>query len=311
MNKVLLVILIQIILCVNVKSQSDQQSKIGSLKMELARLENCNDFFSKYKGIVVNHRYEGDKAIIELNGNISQSDFVKFCQDYRKSIVDYERNLKDYPAVTHNHIIFSTGEQNNKMVINTYYETVPNLAVPLKVMNSDIKQYEANAERIKEYQLQLEKIRNTKKLYQDLSNALQHQINYNLVETADNAGDLLLKHVSIPEGDVLKAKAMGGLRKETGVDNEKPIKNEFADIVNSVIEGSEKIIDLVPGGDIITDHYLWKLFKSTPEAGKGLGHLAASINIYFRKNEYESKIKELDNMEQQLVKSIEENKAGM
>jgi len=35
-----------------------------------------------------------------------------------------------------------------------------------------------------------------------------------------------------------------------------------------------------------------------------LGHLAASVNIYFRKNEYDNKIKELNDMEQQLTQAI-------
>ena len=77
-----------------------------------------------------------------------------------------------------------------------------------------------------EYQSKLEKIGNTKKLYQDLTNALQHQINYNLVETADNAGDLLLKHIDIPQGDVLKAKLMEEFRKKVDVGDEKPIKKQ-------------------------------------------------------------------------------------
>jgi hypothetical protein len=41
--------------------------------------------------------------------------------------------------------------------------------------------------------------------------------------------------------------------------------------------------------------------KQAGEAGKGLGHIAASVNIYFRKSEYDNKIKELETW---IVKNI-------
>jgi len=112
--------------------------------MEYARLENCNNFFSKYQGVVANHRYEGDKAIVELNANVSSADFVKFLQDYKKNIIDYEQNLKNYSKLTRYHVVYSGREQNNKTVINTFYETVPtnqedlSTLRPLIPVNNDI-----------------------------------------------------------------------------------------------------------------------------------------------------------------------------
>ena len=97
MNRVVLLLFMQIVFFINAQSQNYKQNTIDSLKMELARMDNCNKFFSKYKGIVVSHRYEGDKAIVELHANVlSENDFVRFLQDYKREIIDYERNLKSY-----------------------------------------------------------------------------------------------------------------------------------------------------------------------------------------------------------------------
>ena len=285
----------------------NKEKAIGELEWEVARLRNCAQFHSKQKAVIKNSNTGRDKTINEIDFN---ADFMKFCSEYDKVIVDLDRrNVDKYPnSVPSNHIIYSTGQQNNKTEINMYYETVPKRPQIYQL----IAIYDEIPPNFKiiEYQAQLEKVRNTKKLYQDLANALQHEINYNLVETADNAGDLLLKHVSFPQGDVLKEKAMEELKKKAAVEKEESIKNELADFVNSVVDYSEKIVELVPGGNKLTNHYLWKLFKSTPEAGRGLGHLAASVNIYFRKNEYTDKIQELTNIEQQLVKAIEEKRKG-
>ena len=292
----------------------DEQKTIDKLEWELARLRICQQFFSNNKDYVINHKYESDLSVV----NAIHDGFARLCQNYNRIIVDFDnRNIDKYPNVPSNHIIYSTAQKNGKTEINMYYERVSKR--PQIKINGDTKAVSARPQvpqlivikddiEIKELETQLNKIRNTKKLYQDLSGTLQHQINYNLVETADNAGDLLLKHVSIPQGDVLKEKAMEELKKNAGFENEKAIKNELADFVNSVVDGSEIIIELVPGGDIITNHYLWKLFKSTPEAGKGLGHLAASVNIYFRKSEYNNKVQELEAIERQIIKTIEEKR---
>jgi hypothetical protein len=308
MNKYTLLIIIEILFCFNVVAQNNEKI-IDELEWEVARLKNCAKFHSDQNAVIINSKTGKEQAITEIAFN---ADFMKFCQNYDKVIVDLDRlNIDKYPnKVPGNHIIYSTGQQNNKTEINMYYETLskrPQVpTIPKRPQVYTNSQRPKIDKEIKEYISQLENIRNTLKFYQDLTNTLQHEINYNLVETVDNAGDLLLKHISIPKGDVLKEKAMEELKKKTGVEKDKPIKNELADIVNSVIDGSETIIELVPSGDKITNHYLWKLFKSTPEAGKGLGHFAASINIYFRKNEYKDKIQELKNIEQQLVRAIEE-----
>ena len=299
MNKFIL-LLIETVLCVNIYAQNNEKT-IEELEAEAARLNSCVLFHSTHKDVIINSKTGRDQAITEID---CKANFKKYCQEYDKAIVELDRlNAKKYPnTVPSNHLIYSTDRQINKTEINMYYESVSKPIQFKPLIRGDA----VDAKRkISEYEAQLEKIRNTKKLYQDLANTLQHEMKYNLVEMADNAGDLLLKHVSVPEGDVLKAKAMEELRKNAGVENEKPIKNELANIVNSIIDGSEKIIELVPEGDKLTNHYLWKLFKSTPEAGKGLGHFAASVNIYFRKNEHENKIKDLSSVEQQLINAIE------
>ena len=329
MKKFLFLLFIETIICFNVIAQNEQneQDEIESLKLELARLRNCNKFFSEHKGSVINHKYKQNYGTVELNPDsplLSEGlgGFLKFCQDYSQEIVAYESNLENYTNVTGNHIVYSSSQRNGNAEINMYYEMVPQRPQTPQfiVINNDTKTTMSQRPQvlpfividddieIKELEKQLNNIRNTKKLYQDLSGTLQHQMNYNLVETVDNAGDLLLKHVSIPQGDVLKEKAIEELRKKAGVENEKTTENKLAEFVNRVTDGSEKIIELVPGGDKLTNHYLWKLFKSTPEAGKGLGHLAAGFNIYFRKKEHDNKVQELDGIEQQLIKAIEEKR---
>lgn len=329
MKKYLLLLFVGTMFCFNLVAQDKQntlnsinkQNTLDSINRELAKLTICRDFSSNNKDIIESRKNKGNQAIVVLKPDVLPYQFLKFCQGYSQTIVEFERrNLDNYEKtnspVTNNHIIYSSGNQNNKTEINMYYETVssrpqvlpvskrPRVDAIEKTVSQRPKVDKVDVDRA-ELKLQLEKVKNTKKLYQDLANTLQHQMNYNLVETVDNTGDLLLKHVSIPQGEALKTKPMEEIKKAAGVENEKPIKNTVADIVNLVVDGSEKIVELVPVGDILTNHYLWKLFKSTPEAGKGLGHLAASINIYFRKSEYADKIKELENYEQQLVKMLE------
>jgi len=297
MNKLIILLFIETMFYCNIFAQ-DSEKTTDELKKDVARLKICVQYHSDHKDEIKNSKTGKDSEIIEID---SSANFINFCNDYNKKIIAFDKSIADkYPnEVPTNHIIYSTGQQNNKTVINMYYEQINK---PILIEGDA-----ADAERkIWKYQDQLKKIKDTKKYYQDLSNALKRQINYNMVEYADNVGDLLLKHISIPNGDILKEKAMEELRKEAGTANEKPIKNGVADAVNSFIYKVESI----HGEDLIPEEYrwVWPIFKSLPEAGKGLGHLAASVNIYFRKNEYDDKIKELNSVEQQIIQAIEENK---
>ena len=307
MNKLLLPLFIGILYCSGIVAQNREKT-IEELEWIVDRMRNCIQFHSEHQRVIKDFKTERNQTITEIDFN---ADFLKFCAEYDKIVIDLDRkNVEKYPNdVPRNHIIFSTGQKNNTTEINVYYETVskrpqvPSISRP-QVVNDVSSRPQVDSE-TRELLSQLEKIRNSRTLHQDLSQTLLNQINYNLVETVDNAGDLFLKHVSVPQGDILKTKAMEEVRKYAAVENEKPIKNEIADFVNSVIDGSEKIIELIPGGDKITNHLLWKFLKSTPEAGRGLGHIPAALHIYFNKREHDNKVQELNFAEQQVIKAIE------
>ena len=57
---------------------------------------------------------------------------------------------------------------------------------------------------------------------------------------------------------------------------------------------------IVPEGEKITCHYLWRIFMSLPEAGKMIGNGGAVINILFQRDEYIKKLQELEQREQEL-----------
>ncbi|MDR2010546.1 MAG: hypothetical protein LBQ22_08685 [Bacteroidales bacterium] len=304
MKKLILIIFFEVLFGVSLLfAQTEEERlrvKIAEKKEEKERLYNCKTFFENQK-YIKNHYYDQKIAIVEVEPNsMNKNEFKNLCQEYSREVVEFERNLKYDPNVTDYHIVYACNQKNETTEINMYYEVTSNTSINFIKEGDDAE--------IRECELLLNKIRNNQKLCKELSDILQRQINYNLIETADNAGNLLLKHVSIPNGEELKTNIMEELKKAGGVENEKPIDNKTANILNKGINLTEKVVEFIPGGDKLTNHYLWKLFKSTPEAGKGLGHLAASVNIYFRKNEYEREIQKLKIEEEIIIKKIEDIK---
>jgi len=254
-------------------SQTDIQRKIRDQEAKNAELRRQIEEAKK--------NLKANSMLIEEVRPMSNEEFAMFCNEYHQKIEQLRNDANN--SNINSRLVYSCTRDGNTAKFQIYFEQTinpPRSAVEMEIENDNLR---------------LTQIQNQIALYRELQKALQHQINYNMVEVADNAGDLLLKHVSLPEGtDKIKEIVMEETRIYYGVDNEKPIKNELADDVNKTVEVVEKIAKYVPGGDKLTSNYLWLLFKSTPEAGKGLGHLAASVNIYFRKKEYKTLIKELE-----------------
>lgn len=142
---------------------------------------------------------------------------------------------------------------------------------------------------------ELLKIRNTKKMYIDLIESLNKELQNNGIEIVDQSANLAVKHIDIdgPTRDVitesfseLKDNMIVQLKNKYNLD-EMNIKNENAQLVDDMANQAERLMSMIPGGEKITSHYLWRIFKSTPELGKIIGHTGAMINIYFQINEFE------------------------
>ncbi len=145
---------------------------------------------------------------------------------------------------------------------------------------------------------ELERIRNTREMYFRLIDELDKELTSNSVEIADQSSGLLLKHVTLGADQlkIIQKQSMLFLRKSENI-NTPPISNITADVVSGTVDSAEKIVELLPGGNKLTNHYLWMLFKSTHEAGKALGHIGAYLDIYSRKSEYNKIIDQLNQRE--------------
>jgi len=271
---------------VNIRKEvSLKKDQLKTLQAEL--LWNQQTFPEKLieKKVLRNYNESTNTFSMEIE-NVSQEKFMELCNSGKPDMAKLSEKYPDAMMYT----MYSCKRENNQTIINAYVEIIRNPALD-----------EKNATK----QRQLEKIRNTRKMYMDIIDALDNEIDFNKVEVVDNASELLMKHIPVDNKVVenimgfTKEEAMNALR--GGKILPSTIENPVADNVNKFVNITEKVIDFIPGGSKITNHYLWRLFKSTPEAGKGLGHTAAIVNIYFRQKEYRKLIDELNKEEQKVL----------
>lgn len=156
---------------------------------------------------------------------------------------------------------------------------------------------------------ELKKIANTKAMYADLIESLYGELKTNGIEIVDETTNLGVKHIEIKgvTGSVLKSKlkelkdnAFKEVRSRFGI-SEKAIENENARLVDDMTNQAESLLSLIPGGSLVTCHYLWRILKSTPEIGKVIGDAGAMVNIYFQIDEFQKKLQQLEAQEQQLL----------
>lgn len=260
------------------------RQQIAETEAEIARLQQQN---SQKEGPKV---YCYEKVVYNEVKPMSNEEFESFCK-------------KEIPQVTSipiagNYEIFSSCRRTPQGVqANFCIATTPNV-----VNNTPIAD---NAAKEKE----LLKIRNTKKMYMNLIEALNKELESNGIEIVDQSANLAMKHIDIdgPTGEIIannigewKKEELDKLRKKYNI-NASNIENENAQLIDDLANMGEKLLAIIPGGDKITNHYLWRIFKSTPELGKMIGHAGAMINIYFQIDEFQKKLSQLEEEEKRLL----------
>lgn len=283
------------------KSNSEEKrqliSRISELKAKLATLKeggaSKEEIPSAPSEEVKTFSTSGDKKVTCYERTLhtelpamSDKQFKEFCTTELSKIKELSTNVDD-------HIITMCRQEGNIVSAGFCVFSNPN-AKPLTAG-------QLSKER------QLIKIQNTKKMYQDLIEALNKELAANTIEIVDNAGNLALKHIDLKELEALrpviqnhKDQAIEKLKEKHGLEEWTPTENVTAEVVDNGIDLAENVASIVPEGKKITCHYLWRIFKSLPEVGKMLGNGGANINIMFQRDEYMKKYQELEQQEQEL-----------
>lgn len=260
--------------------------QIAETEAEIARLSQTKE------GQNNQNKYCFEKVVFKEQSSMSNEEFEAFC---KKEIPQ----IKTTSSVA-NYTIISSCKQTPKGLQANYCISAP----PLTLKPIESSKSRADVEK------ELTKIRNTKKMYQELINSLYKEIEGNGIEIVDESLNLAVKHINIG-GSVagiirnrlkdLKDNMMVQLRQKFNIE-ERNIENENAQIVDDMTNQAEKLASIIPGGKLATCHYLWRILKSTPELGKVLGDSGAMVNIYFQIDEFQKKIQQLEERESALIK---------
>lgn len=296
-SKIIIIILFTMFTIMPVYSQNSgkNSAKKEQLLKRIAELENQLESI-KNKGKTSSHdKYNSicyEKTLYTELPSMSDEQFNNFCTEELSM-------LKDLPTNVDDHVISSCRQEGNILNASFCVFSNPNA----KPVYDEQKQLSEEKERV------LTKIGNTKKMYQDMIDALNKEVAANTIEIVDIGGNLALKHLDMKELEIFrpiiedgKDKGVGKLKEKYGLGNWASTKNEVADVLDKGIAFTEELASVIPGGDKLTYHYLWRIFKSIPEAGKMIGNGSAAITIVFQRREYEQKLKELEKREQELIK---------
>lgn len=271
------------------------EKRIAELEATLASLKGTSiqetPAQEKYNSVC----YE--KTLYTALRPMSNQEFNEFCS---REIP----NLEDFPANVEDHIIVSCRQEQG--VVSASFCVLSNPQIIIGVIGKE----EVGEHTRLSKERALTKIRNTKRMYQDMIAALNKEIATNNIEIVDNAANLALKHVDLKEVEILrpqiqmlKDKGVEALKEKYGLEGRESAENKIADAVDEGIAFAEELASSIPGGDKVTCHYLWRIFKSTPELGKMLGNGGATINIMFQRDEYVKKLQELDKRENELLRN--------
>lgn len=294
-NYLILIITLLIYIPANAQKSGKREKlerEIAELEAILAGLEETptqeTPAPKKYSSIC----YE--KTLYTALSPMSNQEFSEFCSREMP-------NLENFPANAEDHIIASCRQEQGVVRASFCVLSNPKMIIGKEEVGEQTRLSKEKA---------LTKIRNTKKMYQDMIAALDKEIAANNIEIVDNAANLALKHIDLKEAEVfrskieeLKDKGVEALKGKYGLEGREFTENKVADVVDESIVYGEKLVSFIPGGDKVTNCYLWRIFKSTPELGKMLGNGGASIDIMFQRNEYKKKLEELDKREQELLKA--------
>lgn len=269
------------------KQKAELEAEIAEIEAARAKAAEAGNVKNNTENVKT---YCFEKVVYREVSPMSNEEFEQFC---KKEI----SKLSNQNIEGNYSIIGSCKQTPNGVQANFCITTNPNVVNSADIIDRESKEKELN------------KIRNTKKMYEGLIKALDDQIKTNQVEIVDEGLNLGLKHINIKSsvGDLIKSKikdfkdnTITTLKKKYNLD-EHGIENENAQLLDDMTNQAESLMSIIPEGDLITCHYLWRILKSLPEAGKILGQTGAMINIYFRINEYKEKLKQLEEEEKRLL----------
>jgi hypothetical protein len=268
------------------------QEQCKSIEIEKENIELAKNIFSTE---TKDKKINGDSYVSKLSA-MSDDKFNALCDRFEYNPY-FEQAKKNNPDLS-SYVMYAenlTGVTNLFCAMLDYKKEIENLP-------QDVKK-------------RLQTIDNTIKLYKDLQDALSKEMRYNNEEIIDNGINLAIKHVEIFTQDV-SIPGFSDLNKYTAnligaeiiqsakdgmLDKRPQIDNLVADKMNEGFTWFERAAVLVPPLRVITEYPYYKIFASLPEIGKGIGHAAAVVNIYFRKNEYENLITELEKEKQYIL----------
>lgn len=270
--------------CQNSAAKERLLREIAEAEAEIERLQKASASEGRPEG-----KYCFEKAVYQQQKPMTDSEFEQFC---KANIPSFNAS-----AAGSNYLITSSCIQTPSGVRASYcVSVVPDVVSPKQAQNPVSREFE------------LQKIRNTKAMYTDLINSLKNELKSNGIDIVDQSTNLAVKHLKIKgvAGSVLKSKLkelkdnmMLSLRRRFGL-SEKGIENENAQLVDDITNQAEDLMTLIPGASLVTCHYLWRILKSTPEAGIAIGDAAAAVNIYFQIDEFSRKLEQLDAEEARL-----------
>lgn len=247
--------------------------------------------------------------------DVSDKEFEKWCG----TPLNTEELERRFPDANYR-IMLSCNEVSGKKKVRAYMEIIGRKpASGLKAGNNDMRMVRQSRSEIEQ---KLRKMQNTRQYYKDLLATLDKEIKFNQVEVVDNLLGLVKKNVPVDDNvkeifNAAAAEAMNEWREKEGV-SPSGIENKMADAVDGAVDLFEKGTDILKKAGYSPDkidvlkgkippHRLgiyYAVFRSLPELGKGLGHGAASLTIYFQKREYEKMIEEINRKEQELNKML-------
>ncbi len=249
------------------------EQQISDTEAEIARLQALLDERNRAGEHTASAYTEN---VMDIQKPLSQADFVDFCNQNVPSQAEVAKLLKKgYDCRIVTQCTVENGVAVNRVFVGCLQSSPSLVQVGDKATDT---------------QQMLERKRNTLEMWEDVLAALDGELRYNTVDIVDQMQQVFRKQVDIPpmaEPFVDKAfeKAQERLRRCMNV-TDAPIENEIADITDELIGAIEQI----PGLDKVSKHYLYQIFKNSPQIGKTLGDAGALVNIYFQKRDVEQQI---------------------
>lgn len=269
--------------------------QIAKEKAEIERFKRLIEEKNRQseKKTAVRCNYVVKENIIDISEPLTETEFINFCNN----ATGYQEDMKRLQTLgVEFSVVHSCAQENGKAVDRFFLGWVE----PIPEKNAIVTDTHRD----------IAKLDNTIAYYKDIRAALLNEIKYNSVDVVEQGGEIVSKTVSqyVPEelnllyevaSDKGQKAVSENLRKSIE-GGSRPIENKVADKVEEAID----IIEQIPGIDKISKHYLYQIFRNSPQLGRSIGDIGAVIKIYFRVKDID---KQITNLEQRRTKLVELN----